>query len=93
MYVQTEKKFWKFNYVGVFYFKEGGWAGRIAHAEEKRNAYKVLVGKYEEKRRLGRSRYKWEDNIKLDFKDIGWKCVDWIQRDQDKDQRGAFWTR
>jgi hypothetical protein len=41
-----------------------------------RNAYKILVGKPEEKRSLGRPRRRWEDNIKTNIGKIGWKCVD-----------------
>jgi hypothetical protein len=44
--------------------------------EEMRNAYKTLVGKLEGKRQLGISRCRWEDNIKLDLREIGWEGVD-----------------
>jgi hypothetical protein len=43
-----------------------------------RNAYKVLVGKPEGKRPLGRSRRKWEDNIKMNLREIGWGGMDWL---------------
>jgi hypothetical protein len=43
------------------------WAGHVAHTGEKRNAYRVLVGKPEGKRSLGRPRHRWEDNIKMDL--------------------------
>jgi hypothetical protein len=45
---------------------------------EKRNAYRVLVGKPEGKRPLGRHRHRWDDNIKLDLREIGWGGMDWI---------------
>jgi hypothetical protein len=45
---------------------------------EKRKAYKILVGKDEGKRPLGRHRRGWEDNIKMDFREIGLEGVDWI---------------
>jgi hypothetical protein len=45
---------------------------------EKRNAYRILVGKPEGKRPLGRPRRRWVDNIKMDLREIGWDCVDWI---------------
>jgi hypothetical protein len=48
--------------------------------------YKILVGKPEGSRPLGRSKHKWEDNIKMDLKEIGWKCRDWIHVAQDRDQ-------
>ena len=47
------------------------WAGHVAHMDEPRNAYRVLVGRPEGKRTLGRSRSTWEDNIKTDFRDVG----------------------
>jgi hypothetical protein len=51
---------------------------------EKSNAYMVLVGKPEGKKPLGRPKRKWEDNIKVDLREIGWK--DWIHLTQDGDQ-------
>jgi hypothetical protein len=53
-------------------------AGHLARLGEKRNAYRTLVGKPEGKRPLVRSRLKWVDNIKMDFREIGWDGVDWI---------------
>jgi hypothetical protein len=47
-------------------------AGHVAQMGEKRNAYRVLVGKPEGKSPLGRSEYRWEDNIKMDLRKIGW---------------------
>jgi hypothetical protein len=45
---------------------------------EKRNAYRLLVGKPRGKRPLGRPRRKWVDNIRMDFAEVGWVDVDWI---------------
>jgi hypothetical protein len=45
---------------------------------EVRNAHKILVTKSEGKRPLGRPRRRWEDNIRMDLREIGWKDVDWI---------------
>jgi hypothetical protein len=56
--------------------------------EKKKNAYRSLVGKPEGKRPLGRPRRKWEDNIKMDFRETGWGGMDWIELAQDSDQ----WT-
>jgi hypothetical protein len=56
----------------------------------KRNAYRVLVGKPEGKRPLGRSRRRWEDNIKMDLRDIGWGGMDWTDFTQDRDQWRAL---
>jgi hypothetical protein len=53
---------------------------------EKRNAYRILVGKPEGKRTLGRPRYRWVDNIKIYLKEIGWNGVDWIKLAQGMDQ-------
>jgi hypothetical protein len=53
---------------------------------EKRNAYRILVGKPEGKRPLGRPRCRWVDNIKTDLREIGWDSVDWIDLAQDRDQ-------
>jgi hypothetical protein len=46
------------------------WAGHVARMREKRNVYKILVGKPEGERPLGRLRRKWEDNIKMDIREI-----------------------
>jgi transposase len=51
---------------------------------EKRNAYRILVGKPEGKRPLGRPTRRSEDNIKMDLRDIGWGGTDWIDLAQDK---------
>jgi hypothetical protein len=53
---------------------------------DKRNAYRILVGKPEGKRPLGRPRRKWEDNIRMDLREIGWGGMDWIDLVQDRDQ-------
>jgi hypothetical protein len=56
---------------------------------EERNVYRVLVGKPERKRLLGRPRRRWEDGIRMDVREIGWGSVDWIQLAQD---RGRWWA-
>jgi hypothetical protein len=48
------------------------WAGHVARRGETRNAYRILVGKPEGKRPLGRPRHRWVDNIKMDLTEIGW---------------------
>jgi hypothetical protein len=53
---------------------------------EKRNVYRVLMGKREGKRPLGRPRRTWEDGIRMDLREIGWGSVDWIQLAQDRDR-------
>jgi hypothetical protein len=54
------------------------WAGHAARIGEKRNAYKVVVGKPERKRPLGRSRRRSMDNIKMNLRQIEWDGMDWI---------------
>jgi hypothetical protein len=52
----------------------------------KRNPYRILVGKPEGMRPLGRPRRRWVDNIKIDLREIGWGGVDWLDLAQDRDQ-------
>ena len=54
--------------------------------EQSRNAYRVLVGKPEDKRPLGRPRRRWEDNIKMDLREVGSDIGDWIDLAEDLDQ-------
>jgi hypothetical protein len=60
------------------------WAGHAARMGEKRNAYRILVGKPEGKRPLGRCSHRWENNIKMDLGEIGWFGMDWINLAQDR---------
>jgi hypothetical protein len=57
---------------------------------EKRNAYRIVVGKQECMRPLGRPRHRWVDNIKLDLREIEWSGMDWIDLAQDRDQWRAL---
>jgi hypothetical protein len=57
---------------------------------EKRNAYRLLVGKPEGRRPLERSRPKWLDNIRMDLVEVGWGDVDWIGLAQDRDRWRAI---
>jgi hypothetical protein len=66
------------------------WAGHVARMGEKRNAYRILVGKPEGRRPLGRPRRRWVDNIKIDLREIGWNGVDWIDLAQDRDHWRAL---
>jgi hypothetical protein len=50
----------------------------VARMGEKRNAYRLLLGKPEGKRSLGRPRHRWVDNIRMDFGEVGWGDVDWM---------------
>jgi hypothetical protein len=53
---------------------------------ERRNEYRILAGKSEGKRPLGRPRRWWVDNIKINLREIGWDGMDWIDLAQDRDQ-------
>jgi hypothetical protein len=57
---------------------------------EKRGVYMVLVWKAEGKRPLGRPRYRWEDNIKMDLQEVGCGGMEWIEVAQDRDRWQAF---
>jgi hypothetical protein len=57
---------------------------------EMRNAYKILVGKPEGKRPLGRQRCRWVDNNKRDLREMGWNGMDWIELAQDRDHWRAL---
>jgi hypothetical protein len=66
------------------------WAGHIARIGEKRNAHRILVGKPEGKRPLGRQRRRWVDNIKMDLREIGYNGANWMDTAQDRDQWRAL---
>ena len=57
---------------------------------ESRNAYRVLVGRPEGKRPLGRPRHRWEDNIKMDLGEVGYDDREWINLAQDRDRWRAY---
>jgi hypothetical protein len=65
------------------------WAGYVARIRVKRNSYRVLVGKPDRKRPL-RNLCRWEDNIKMDLKEIGCGGMDWIDLARGKDQCRAL---
>jgi hypothetical protein len=62
------------------------WTGHVARMGEMMIAYRILVGKPEGKRPLGRKSRRWVDNIKMDLTEIGWDGMDWIDLAQDRDQ-------
>jgi len=57
---------------------------------EWRGVHRVLVGKPEGKRTLGRPRHRWEDNIKIDLQEVGGGCEDWMELAQDRDSWRAL---
>jgi hypothetical protein len=66
------------------------WAGHVARTGEKRVLYRVLVGKTEGKRSLGRSRRRWKDNIKMNHEEVGCGGMDWLELAQDRDRWRAL---
>jgi hypothetical protein len=66
------------------------WAGHVVGMGTKRSACRILVGKPEGKRPLGRRRRRWVDNIKMNIREIGWVCMNWIDLAQDSDQWRAL---
>jgi hypothetical protein len=68
-----------------FKFKYGG-GGHLALKEESRGTYRVLVRKLEGRRPLERPRRRWEDNIKMDLREVGWGDMDWIDFAQNRNR-------
>ena len=66
------------------------WAGHVARMEEGRGVHKVLVGKPEGKRPLGRPKHRREDNIKMDLEEVGRSCGDWMELAEDRDRWRAL---
>jgi hypothetical protein len=66
------------------------WAGHVARMGEGIGIYRVLVGRPEGKRQLGRPRRRWEDNIKMDLREIGIDGANWIRLAQDRVQWRVF---
>jgi hypothetical protein len=58
--------------------------------EDKRCAYKVLLGSFDRKNPLGRSMHRWKNNIKMDFQEVGWGGMDWTDVAQDRDSWRAL---
>jgi len=74
------------NIVGVIKSRRMRWAGHVARKGEERGVYRVLVGKSEGKRPLGRPRRRWVDNIRMALQEVGCGYVDWIGLAQDRDK-------
>jgi hypothetical protein len=64
--------------------------GRACSTNGEKNAYRILEGKLEGKRPLGRRRRRWEDNVRMDHRERGWSGMDWIDLAEDRDQRKAL---
>jgi hypothetical protein len=78
------------NIVRVIKSRRMGWTGHLTHIGEGRGVYRVLVGRLEGKRPLGRPRRRWEDNIKIDLREIGIHGTISIWLAQDRFQWRAF---
>jgi hypothetical protein len=78
------------NIVRVIKSRRMRWAGHVVRMGESRVAYRVLVGKPEGRRPMGRPRLRWEDNIKADLRELGCVYVDWIGLAPDRDRWRAL---
>ena len=78
------------NIVRVVKSRRMRWAGHVARMREDRGVQRVLVGKPEGKRPLGKPRHRWEDNIKMDLLEVGGGHGDWMELAQDRDRWRAL---
>jgi hypothetical protein len=78
------------NIIRVIKSRRLRWAGHVTHMGEGRGVYSILVGRPDGKRLLGRPRHRWEDNIKLDLREMGINEANWIWLAQDRIQWWAF---
>ena len=74
------------NIVRVIKSKRRRWAGHVARMGKERELYRVLVGKHEGKRPMGRPRRRWVDNIRMDLQEVGYGYVDWTGLAQGRDR-------
>ena len=86
MYKKSDDLYSSPNIVRVIKSRRMRWAGHVARMGEERGVYRVLVGKPEGKRTLGRPRRRWVDNIRMDLQEVGCGYVDWIGLAQDRDR-------
>jgi hypothetical protein len=78
------------NIIRVIKSRGMGWVGHVARIGEGRGAYRILVGRPEGRRPLGRPRRRCEDNIKMDIQEVEWRGMDWIDMAQDRDRWRAL---
>ena len=74
------------NIVRVIKSRKIRWAGHVARMGDERGVYRVLLGKPEGRRQLGRPKRRWMDNIRMDFQEVGCGYMDWIGLAQDRDR-------
>jgi hypothetical protein len=73
------------NIIWVIKTRRMRWVGHVACMGQRRNAYRALLGKPEGEKLLRRPSHRWEDNVKMDFKETGWEDGDWIDLAHDRD--------
>jgi hypothetical protein len=78
------------NIVRVVKSRRMRWAGHVARVGEDKGVHRMLVGKSDRKRPLGRPRRRWEDNIKMDLEAVGGGRGDWMELAQDRDRWRAL---
>ena len=78
------------NIIREFKSRRLRWAGQVARMDQSRNAHRVFMGKPKGKRPLGRPRRRWEDNIKMDLREMVCDPGDWIDIAEDRDQWRAY---
>jgi hypothetical protein len=76
--------------IGIIKSRRMRWASHVARMGEKRNAYRLLVGKPDGKKPLGRPRRRWVYNIRMDLGEVGWGDVDWISLAKDRNRWRAL---
>jgi hypothetical protein len=74
------------NVIRVIKSRRMKWAGHVARMEEKRGAYRILVGRPEGRRPLGQPKRRWEENIEMHLQEVGWGGMDWIHLAEDRDR-------
>jgi hypothetical protein len=87
---ELHKLYSSLNIVRVIKLRRMRWAGHVARMGEGRGVYRVLVGRPEGKKSLGTPRCRWEDNIKMDLREIGIDGANWIHLAQDRVRWRAF---
>jgi len=78
------------NIVRVIKSRRMRWAGHVARMGEGKSVYKILVGKPEGRKQLGRPRRRRENNISMDLREVGCGCVDWMKLAQDRNRWHAL---
>jgi hypothetical protein len=78
------------NIIRIIKSRRMTWAGHVARMGEKRNVYRLLVGKPEGKRPIGRPRCRWVESIRMDLREVGWGDVGWIGLAQDRNRWRAL---